>query len=166
MTITKHDFCSAIFYKMAFYAERSEGETGLMKENIKIARELIGVAKSLVSKETEKAGIYLEYEKVSKIKVLFFASFDCEREALNDSEMRKLARDCEEKIKSTIAEIRKRVDDSLCDYYSPSFTSNFSGYANSRVYVKGIGQRYADVNTSGDVKPICDVLKKLGYKEM
>ena len=44
MTIAKHDFCSAIFYKMAFYAERSEGEIGLMKENIKIARELIGVA--------------------------------------------------------------------------------------------------------------------------
>jgi len=122
-----------------------------MLENVKIA---------------EKANIYLEYEKVSKVKVLFFASFDCEREALNDSETRKLARDCEDKVKDTIREISRKVGDSLCDHYKPAFTSNFSGYANARVYVKGIGQRYADVNTSGDVKPICDVLRKLGYKEM
>ena len=147
------------------------------KSNLKIANELVRLAKSLVAdggalddaegdRIEEKANIYLEYEQVSSVKVLFFASFDCDREALNDSGTKKLARDCEERIRNDIREINRQVKDALCDQGKPSFTSNFSGYANARVYVKGVGQIYADVNNSDDVKPICDVLRKLGYKEM
>lgn len=137
-----------------------------MKGNIRLARELIGVAKSLVSKEVEKVQVYLEYERVNKGKVLFFVSFDCEKEFSNTTETRKMASDCVSKIKNDIREITHKVKNALCDSSSPGFTTNFSGYLNSRVYVKGIGQMFADANNGGDVKPICDVLKKLGYKEM
>ena len=63
-------------------------------------------------------------------------------------------------------EINRKVKDAFCDQGKPNFTSNFSGYLNARVYVKGVGQIYADVNNSDDVKPICDVLRQLGYKRM